>query len=219
MFQNLYADVRLTPLEDKITGLLPSKFSHPALVELEKKSPELPATFRDQKRRVSCVLLISRRYPQYYNEGFVRAVVKEGVPDKFRAKENDSWSLSFLLSASNAIFDSNIHKGITKRCKRVPNRIFLANIDSYVEEEPLVEPATRHALDTAYDHLSEVLRNAFTSLRPEVLNTQLVQELDNAKQRAFDQSTGTLIEQINSVSDDGTSLSVWLKVFITLAVN
>lgn len=196
-----------TPLEEIIAGLLPSPFSHPSLVELEKKSPEMPETFRDQKRRVSCVQLISRNYLQYYNEELVRAVVKEGVPDKL-GKTQNSWRSYFLLSPNNAMFNIDIQGLITKRCKRVPNRIFLANLDRYVKEEPLVEPATRRALDTAYDHLSTVLKNVFTSFMPAVLKVQLVQELGIAKQTALDQSTGTLIEQINSLSDDRTSLSV-----------
>ncbi len=216
----LLISLLLNPPEDKQAGFLSSDFSHPSLAEFERKSLELPSGFRDQKQRVLCVRVILQKYSQYYDEGLVRTVILGGTLDKLRGRQSNTWRsyLSALLPANNATPDIDIKKDVNQHCSQISDQEFLANLDRYVMDEPLVEAATRRALDVTYDHLSVVLSKAFASLMPLALKkhqdstkAQLIQELDNVKKDALDRSTETFIKEINSVSDNNTSTCVILR--------
>lgn len=212
--QILFTGVRTIKLfKGKLSDLLKacqaeSVLSHGSLTELERKMSELPQAFHEQKRRIACVRVISKRYRDHYDDTLVRNIIREGSLEKLGARQGNAWIRIPFLSSGASGGDINIKDDVMQYCEALSDQEFLSNIERYIKDEPLVEPATRCALESAYSYLSSALTRTFGSFMPtvlkkqrEVVKAQIAEQLDFSKQEALRRSAELFSQEINSASE------------------
>ncbi|KXN92377.1 hypothetical protein AN958_06995 [Leucoagaricus sp. SymC.cos] len=184
-------------------------FDHVSLFDLEKKISDFPADFREQKQRVTCVDVIRQHHRGHYSDTLVDTIVKEGSLAKIGKKQSTSWlPLSRFFSSSDSSGEIDLKMAVEQRSRLLSDQEFLARLDDYVEEEPLVQPATRRAWDSAHDHIARELGKIFGRFLPVVLRkhqefirSQINEESKAVHKEAMRRSTGQLIRECNSISE------------------
>jgi hypothetical protein len=201
--------------KDKLVNLLKNIraeniLSSKPLKNFATKLTGLPADFLDQKHRVACVRVISVGYPQHADEATIRSIIKDGSPGKFERKNSTSWlpKIPFFSSGSTNDNSVDIKAEVEEFCKQLSDGEFLANLDDYVKQEPLVQPATRRASELAYDHFSSTLTRTFGSMLSTVLTMkrefaagQVNQRCTADKKEALRSSNELFYQQINSTPE------------------
>ncbi|KAF5362168.1 hypothetical protein D9756_002245 [Leucocoprinus leucothites] len=204
-------------LKSKFTAYLKAHkaedvLSHASLLEFERKISEFPFGFRDQKQRIACVQVISKKYREHYNDDSVRSIIGGGQPENLGPKQTNLWT--YIWSFINSGEESDLKKDVEEYCRRISDRDFLADLDTYMESEPLVEPATRRVSELVHTYLSNNLTRIFGSFISFVLKkqrdltrSQLVEECKQDKEEAGRRSAAMFIQGINSVSADNVDMA------------
>lgn len=186
--------------------------THVSLFDFEKKTSNFPATFRDHKQRIACVLFIHRKHPDHYSDSLANSIIKDGLPTKLGKKQNSSWIPRISLFSSNNTSDEiDIKRAVEQYSRAISDQEFLATLDDYVNEDPLVQPAVRRVRDSVHDYITTELGKIFGHFLSAVLKnrrdfarTQVNTLCKEAMKEAQRRSTEILSEGINSVASSRT---------------
>lgn len=178
---------------------VPSAFSHLAFTKLAKKILKLPAAYTEQKERVLCVRVIAQNHRDLYTEKFIQSIVNDGFAARLEAvAEVGAWKTYPAY-----------HSEVTDICQKISDKDFLARIGQYVAEEPLVEPATRQAIQRVYAHLKNALRSSLDDIAAYILQqqrgvakAQLEFKLQASEADKEKKSRDLLIQDMNSASEN-----------------
>jgi hypothetical protein len=138
----------------------------------------------------------------------VKKIIDEGSTEKWWASKTAGWFQRWNPFASSIedTSDADLKRHITQFCGDLTDQEFLCNVEIFLKEEPLVEPATRRAIESAYKALSSALRRLFGSIQPQLLTKykdaarNQVQEQIRAYQRDGQKRSADLfVRQINDV--------------------
>jgi hypothetical protein len=178
---------------------------------LQRKISAFPGKFQEQKKRIACVHIISRKHREHYNDYLIRSIIKDGSPVKLGAKKNSSWFGYFLGSDSGTEID--FQKEVDEYCRMLSDQEFISNLDSYVDDEPLLNPATRSALESANAHISSTLSKIYREFVQVVLTEQrkimrarAIAECDQRRQEVASRSATIFIREVNALSTSNTAL-------------
>jgi hypothetical protein len=136
----------------------------------------------------------------------VKKIIDDGSTEKLWAPRNAGYFQRWNPFASFAkdTSDTNLKRDITQFCDSLTDQEFLSNIDTFLKDEPLIEPATRRAVESAYRTLSSTLTRLFGSIQQQLLRkcrdaaTNQVQERIRAYQRDCQKRSADLfVQQIN----------------------
>lgn len=188
----------------------------------------LPSPFQDQKHRVACVRVVAQKYNAHYNEDLVRRIIQDGSPEKLAIRKNTSvWQrLNPFGSSGPDVSDTDIKSDVMQLCDSLSDQEFLANIDAYVKDEALVEPATRRAVELAYDHLTSTLSKASGLLMKDLLRkyrdattARATEQINAYRLDGLKRSADLFIQQINSIPIVGSDRYVmhsWTRLQILI---
>jgi hypothetical protein len=193
---------------------------HASLFDFEKKISNFPAGFRDQKNRIACVLLIRRQHNAHYSESLAESIIKDGFPAKLGRKQSTSWltQIPRLFSSGDSSDEIDLKKAVGQYAKGISDQEFLVSLSDYVNEDPLLEPATRSAFDLVHDHITSELGKIFGKFYQFVLGKQrevdrgkVAEQCKESQKEALRRSTDVLSEEINSISARNTPSYVLLS--------
>ncbi|KAJ3570940.1 hypothetical protein NP233_g4078 [Leucocoprinus birnbaumii] len=148
-------------------------FDHVSLFNFEKDISLFSGAFREQKQRIACVLLIRRKHSNLYSDAMAKEIIAEGLPTRLGKKQNNSWfRISLPFSSSSSPEEIDIKKAVEQYSRAISDQELLYSLDEYVNEEPLVQPATRHVWDVAHEHITEALAKIFGRFLQAVLRNR-----------------------------------------------
>lgn len=157
---------------------------------------------------MACVRVLAQKYHSDYDDEIVKKIIDEGSTRKPWASKNEGFWQRWWISSARPqdINDEDLKRDVTQFCDSLTDQEFLSNIDTYLKDEPLVEPAIRQAVDSIYDSLSSTLKRLFGELQPWLMKKRRdavmvqVREQINAYQRDNRKSSAErFIQEINSV--------------------
>lgn len=196
-----------------LTTHVPDATSHVAFKTLRKKITELPGGYRSQKKRIICVRLIAQNYRELYTEKLVRAIVADGFTGHLQAIfETKTWRPYYT-------FESEVETS----CHKLPDQEFLAQVGQYVKDEPLIELATRQAIERVYTHLDNALKSALGQIASFILERQkdtaklqLDEKLRTYEADRQKKSTDIFVQDINSASETAVTSCVAFRAHVFL---
>jgi hypothetical protein len=186
-------------------------FSHSSITDFKSKISEISGKFQEQKKRIACVHVISRKYREHYNDDLICSIIEDGSPLKLGAKKKSSWlsNFNFLLPGRGADsgIEIDLQDEVEEYCRMLSDQEFISNLDSYVDDQPLVNPATRSALESANAHISSTLSKIFVDFVQVVLKEQrktmragVIAECDQRREEAARHSARMFTREVNALS-------------------
>ncbi|KXN87519.1 hypothetical protein AN958_08742 [Leucoagaricus sp. SymC.cos] len=180
--------------------------------------------FCEQKKRVVCAQIIRREGHDYKHDELIAHIIARGVPNEAteQAKQGNGGILQSVVSLISSPFRSGsmhsvpatpdvkrVKQLVNEQCRRTADVHFLKNLSSYVQDEPLVEPATRAAFRLAHHFFASKISKAIETVmsdciiaRKRLSQAQIGKTLAEESAQAFRKSLDLLVEQIESSQSD-----------------